>query len=224
MNLAREAYSVLEGQEKAFSPSSSSVSLVLPQWRRLAVKAFQQRRSMLPSVQNNSGCARSSSLGGVDVQHAALSDVENLILDEHFHTTITGGRFASLSNEDGMEAYEKARDDACVLRRFFITQDGYMDLGPPELRVRDEVNIMVGLQVPAVLRRYKASPVTDEQEQVEVERQEEGDYIATERGAADSNDYSYIGQAYVRELMFYDGDLGEDIRQDRIILEEILLV
>ncbi|RDW57631.1 hypothetical protein BP6252_13713 [Coleophoma cylindrospora] len=224
MNLAREAYSVLEGQEKAFSPSSSSVSLVLPKWRRLAVKAFQQRRSMVPSGQSNPGCARNGNTSRVDAQNAALSDVDNVLLDEHFHTTITGGRFASLSNEDGMEAYKKARDDACVLRRLFITEDGYMGLGPAELRVGDEVNIMVGLQVPAVLRKCKASPLTDEQKQVEAERQEEGDHIATQGGDVDGNDYLYIGQAYVRELMFYDGDLAEDIRRERVTLGEILLV
>ncbi|RYC59293.1 hypothetical protein CHU98_g6913 [Xylaria longipes] len=60
----------------------------------------------------------------------------------------------------------------------------HMGLGPANLAVDDEVYIVLGLQVPAILR--KASKDTGRGT----------DYI----GASD-NDWLYVGQAYVHELM-----------------------
>jgi hypothetical protein len=44
-----------------------------------------------------------------------------------------------------------------ALRRFFIIADGSIGLGPPDMRVGDEVWILAGGNLPLILRRSKDS-------------------------------------------------------------------
>ncbi|KAH9906785.1 hypothetical protein F4778DRAFT_723345 [Xylariomycetidae sp. FL2044] len=74
----------------------------------------------------------------------------------------------------------------------------------------DEVCVVIGSQVPMVLRR-----ISDAQERLDVR-------IGRHRDKHDER--IYVGQAYIHELMVYHGDLGEDIQRGEIIVEKRWLV
>ncbi|KAI0440447.1 heterokaryon incompatibility protein-domain-containing protein [Xylaria telfairii] len=199
---------VLMRQESTIAPffrSNSSWESVLPSWRKLAHEGYQGRGAKGTSF------------------------------EELFNLTVTGGRFASVpppslpntDHENGSrgihtaaaqnttslnqytssQLYNRARADACIGRRFFITESGHMGIGPASLAVGDEVHIVLGLQVPALLR--KASNDTDR---------------GTDYNGASDDDWLYVGQAYVHELMWYEGVLENDIRTGKVQLQELLLV
>lgn len=114
-----------------------------------------------------------------------------------FHLTITAGRFSSIP-EGSKQDYVDARRKACVGRRLFVTSTGHLGLGPDELQMSDEIHIAIGSQVPIILRKV-------------------GD-------AWPNRGYRYIGQAYVHELMVYDGNIEDDIEGGKVQLEERELV
>ncbi|KAI1426828.1 heterokaryon incompatibility protein-domain-containing protein [Xylaria sp. FL1777] len=212
---------VLRRQGSTITPFFSSYSAwesVLPSWRELAL---QEYRGQTTGTNNQ-------------------ADSKKLIpsresFEELFNLTITGGKFAyvpptsvlDIEGERGnagvstadaqaapssnqfsrLQLYESARADACFGRRFFITDSGHMGLGPADLEVGDEVHIILGLQVPAVLR--KASKDL---------------YKGREYIGAEDNDWVYVGQAYVHELMMYKGALEIEIQTGKVQLQELLLV
>ncbi|TRX89822.1 hypothetical protein FHL15_009255 [Xylaria flabelliformis] len=216
-NLSRMTRLVLMRRESTIAPSfrsSLSWESVLPSWRKLARKGYRVR---------NTGTA-----------HQSAND-SGVPFEELFNLTITGGKFACVPRPSVSESepergdisigatagqaapnsnphtrpqlYDRTRADACTGRRFFITDSGHMGLGPANLAVGDEVHVILGLQIPAILR--KASKDSDRGM----------DYC----GASD-NDWLYVGQAYVHELMNYKGVLEDDIQTGKVQLQELLLV
>lgn len=220
-NLGSMTRLVLMRKESTIAPffrSNSSWESVLPSWRELAREGYrgQDRRA---EPQTNNGKLSFS----------------NTPFKELFNLTVTGGKFASVpppseSEEEreggnsslhtaaareapssnqytSSQLYNRARTDACIGRRFFTTESGHMGLGPASLAVGDEVHVVLGLQVPVILR--KASNDADR---------------GTDYNGASDDDWLYIGQAYVHELTRYEGVLGNDIQTGKVQLQELLLV
>ncbi|KAI0185306.1 heterokaryon incompatibility protein-domain-containing protein [Xylaria flabelliformis] len=216
-NLGSMTKLVLMRRESTIAPSfrsSLSWESALPSWRKLARKGYRVR---------NTG-----------TEHQSTND-GSIPFEELFNLTITGGKFACVSqpfvskseperDDIGIGAtagqaapnpnphtrpqlYDRTRADTCIGRRFFITDSGHMGLGPASLAVGDEVHVILGLQIPAILR--KASRDSDRGM----------DYC----GASD-NDWLYVGQAYVHELMIYKGVLEDDIQTGKVQVQEVLLV
>ncbi|KAI0550417.1 heterokaryon incompatibility protein-domain-containing protein [Xylaria curta] len=211
-NLGSMTRLVLMRRESSIAPSfrsNLSWESVLPSWRKLARKGYRAR---------NTGTKHQS------------ANKSGFSFEELFNLTITGGKFACVPQPSVLdseherggigigataghsnlhtrpELYDRIRADACIGRRFFMTDSGHMGLGPANLAVGDEVHVILGLQIPAILR--KAS------------RDDRGtDYL----GASD-NDWLYVGQAYVHELMIYKGVLEDDIQTGKVLLQELLLV
>ncbi|KAI1736411.1 heterokaryon incompatibility protein-domain-containing protein [Xylaria scruposa] len=211
-NLGSMTRLVLMRRESTIAPffrSNLSWESVLPSWEKLARKGYRAEHQSA----NNSG----------------------LPFEELFNLTITGGKFACVPQPSVLDSkhersgigigatasqaapnsnlhtkpqlYDRIRADTCIGRRFFMTDSGHMGLGPANLAVGDEVHVILGLQIPAILR--KASSDSDRGT----------DYL----GASD-NDWLYVGQAYVHELMIYRGALEDDIQNGKVQLQELLLV
>ncbi|KAL9078931.1 MAG: hypothetical protein Q9157_002155 [Trypethelium eluteriae] len=206
--LAEVTGKVLTGRESTISPSFQSRlswDAVLPSWQKPAAK---YPRCQVVSKPNTQICKETSP--------------DNVSTDELFQLTLTAGRFKTLPHpvwrparasvlsrpNDEMKAYLKSREDACAGRRFFVTSDGHFGLGPADLQVNDEIHIMLGLQVPAVLR--KASEVS-EKNSWGVQN-------------IDDDHFLYVGQAYVHQLMIYRWNLGDDIQSGMVELKKIFLV
>lgn len=146
-------------------------------WRQMAEKAFRHQQA-----------DKEGSSGGND-----------LTTDQIFHLTLTAGRYSTSPSPGGGPSrggYTRARNSACAGRRLFVTRDGRLGLGPEELRAGDELHVVLGIQVPVILRPL-----------------EFGGWL-----------YRYVGQAYVQGLMVYDGNLQEDIESGLVQLEEKLLI
>ena len=70
-----------------------------------------------------------------------------------------GGGGASADSMDGVDAaagYYRAAVDYTIVsatrgRRFFITDTGHMGLGPPDIRVGDDVYVLIGGCTPFIL-------------------------------------------------------------------------
>ncbi|ETS77926.1 hypothetical protein PFICI_09988 [Pestalotiopsis fici W106-1] len=158
---------------------------VLDEWRKLWHKVYVSRTSL-----------ESTS------SHQTPFD-ENGI----FNLTLHGGK----QGFDIMDQKHSAlRDAVCTGRQFFTTERGLCGLGPQGLRVGDETHVILGCQVPVVLRRYLDHQDHDTLK-VRTEDQKERELI-------------YVGQAYINELMVYNGDLSEDIRTGKVTLEERFLI
>ncbi|KAI1344129.1 hypothetical protein F5Y15DRAFT_410980 [Xylariaceae sp. FL0016] len=140
-----------------------------------------------------------------------------------FHLTLTAGKFSIdpsdlLSNSSDPEqraqqydAYLAARAGACTGRRLFSLVNGSFGLGPADIQVGDEICGVIGSQVPMVLRR------TIPYAQEVIERMH---YQPNER----QRERIYVGQAYVRDLMNYEGDPEADIRDGQVKVRRRWLV
>jgi Heterokaryon incompatibility protein (HET) len=71
-------------------------------------------------------------------------------LDPTIITTLIG-------SEDLKAQYTDARLEACLNRRFFITDRGYFGLGPQNMQRNDVVSVLFGGRTPYVLRPWGAS-------------------------------------------------------------------
>ncbi|KAK0652628.1 heterokaryon incompatibility protein-domain-containing protein [Cercophora newfieldiana] len=104
-------------------------------------------------------------------------------------------------------------------RRFFITEDGYMGLGPPEVAPGDLIHVVSASRVPFVLR-YSSEAATCEQAPIEtlIRGQVEQTYITAGAGAkrltvaeefcnsAHVECFTLIGDVYLHGVM--DGQAG----------------
>ncbi|KAF2491138.1 hypothetical protein BU16DRAFT_566051 [Lophium mytilinum] len=88
----------------------------------------------------------------------------------------------------------------CHRRRLFITEEGYMGLGPEALEVGDRVAILLGGETPFVLRTAFQ------------------DYEY--HGA--SSQYQLVGECYVRDMM--SGEIIEVWKSGQLVSEDIVLV
>ncbi|KAE9378546.1 hypothetical protein N431DRAFT_400268 [Stipitochalara longipes BDJ] len=101
-------------------------------------------------------------------------------------------------NQSHNEIYLSVRD-MLVNQAFFITENGYIGIGPPIVRARDQVWVVIGSQVPLILRQ-----------RVELRDGRVGE--------AGRNDYEFVGDAFVYGFM--DGEAVSDLEGKQ---EEILL-
>jgi hypothetical protein len=102
--------------------------------------------------------------------------ITNQSISQAFFETLTFGRIdhdISRKPKDEVEVEMKiARIEAVEQRRFFITHSGFMGLGPVQAKVGDKVVVVIGVNVPLILR-----------EETTIER------------------YAVVGEAYVHGLM-----------------------
>lgn len=85
--------------------------------------------------------------------------------------------------------------------RFFLTSGGHFGLGPAKTKHGDHVCVLFGCRVPVVLHPW---PV-----------------LSLKRREVDS--YSFVGQAHVESLMYYEGDMEQNIKDKKIKVEEFVL-
>lgn len=81
-------------------------------------------------------------------------------------------------------------------RRLFVTSQGYIGLGSPEIEVGDHVAILLGGATPFVIRYRSTEEVVKE---------------------ADAREYILIGDAYVHGLMDGEGIQGNQGSKDEVI-------
>ena len=94
----------------------------------------------------------------------------------------------------------------CRNRRLFVTsrelssrtQSGYFCLGPAKTEPTDIVCVLLGCDVPVVLRPRCSATGT-------------------------AYNYDFVDQAYVDILMEYQGDLAQDIRNGTVVLSDFLV-
>ncbi|KAI1319955.1 heterokaryon incompatibility protein-domain-containing protein [Xylariaceae sp. FL0255] len=113
--------------------------------------------------------------------------------------------------EKGDEApeYDRLRDDACEGRRMVLLKSGRFGLVPESTTVGDKVVVLLGCDVPMVLHRQDYDGWWGKI--VDYEKREMFGYTWKRRG-----------QAYVHELMRYDGDIEKDIESGKVKLETFL--
>ncbi|ETS79557.1 hypothetical protein PFICI_09410 [Pestalotiopsis fici W106-1] len=137
---------------------------------------------------------------------AALLD-QDMSADELLHLTLTAGKFSKFPTavaNPSRGQYHQARRHVYSGRRLFVTGNGHLGLGPEGLRNGGELHLVLGMDVPVILR-----PALSEWEHL---------------GTPYKSAWVYVGQAYVHEMMRYKGDLVEDIRRSKVKLEERVLV
>lgn len=149
--------------------------------------------------------------------------------EELFHLTITGGKFGAHPDcyvKDNVSrpllrnvyltrrsarinaetvAYLKAREETCYNRTFFITGNDQFGIGPAQVKIGDEVRAVLGMQVPAILRK-----ITD------VEGREGSLQYSPD-------DWVYIGQAYVHDMMVCREELVNSVKRGDALLEKRVL-
>lgn len=137
-----------------------------------------------------------------------------------FHQTLTAGLYDHIpGNTEQTSEYISVRDDVCMHRTIFITESGGFGLGPWNTRPGDRLAILLGCDVPVVLRNINgaassASPGL-EIESLEAQNLYQTDFAET---------YKYVGQAYVHDCMVYNGDLAQDITRAGRTLDDITLL
>lgn len=168
---------------------------VLPAWRRMALEAYKGRKPQ-PG-------------------HPTF--------EEEFQLSITAGKFSAEPSSAGQridypssqsveipapvesQAYLAAREATCADRASFVTTCGHFGTGPPDLQTGDQVCVVIGTQVPVILRKVGSANDRDRCLQY------------------DASDWLFIGQAYVHEKMVYQGDLADDIRAGTVAVETRVL-
>lgn len=107
----------------------------------------------------------------------------------------------------------------CMHGTLFITESGGFGLGPWNTRRGDRLAILLGYDVPMILRTINGldSPAESglDIESLEAQNLYQIDLADT---------YKYVGQAYVHDCMVYSGDLAEDITKTGRTLDAITLL
>ncbi|KAI6091619.1 heterokaryon incompatibility protein-domain-containing protein, partial [Hypoxylon rubiginosum] len=121
------------------------------------------------------------------------------VTEKAFYTTITAGLYRD-NVSLGMEYNNLTADfkTASYGRTFFVTASGRFGLGPAGTVPGDKVYILLGSDVPVILRQ---TPNSD--------RPSHRTAISTTGTRVPPQ--LYVGQAYVDELMIYHGDLKKDL-------------
>ncbi|KAI5456485.1 hypothetical protein BGZ63DRAFT_95441 [Mariannaea sp. PMI_226] len=119
-------------------------------------------------------------------------------------------RHVDLKEHTVNASYNRIRDDACEGRRMLLLENGDFGLGPESAKVGDQVVILLGSQVPLVLRKRDHSGI---RRLVDLEN----------KAKLFKFTWKLVGQVYVDNLMQYRGDLEQDIEDGRVVLREYLL-
>lgn len=137
-----------------------------------------------------------------------------------FHQTLTAGLYDHIpGNTDQTSEYLSVRDDICMYRTVFITESGGFGLGPWNTRPGDRLAILLGCDVPIVLRNINGTDSPAEPG-LDIESLEAQNLYQTDLDDA----YKYVGQAYVHDCMVYNGDLAQDILKSGRTLDDITLL
>ncbi|ROT38429.1 HET-domain-containing protein [Sodiomyces alkalinus F11] len=109
------------------------------------------------------------------------------------------------------ERYARARDHACEGRRMFVLGGGKgFGLGTHTLGIGDRVVVLLGCDVPIVLHRRNWKRW---RQIVDIE----------DKAKHYGSTWKVRGQAYVHDIMHYQGDLAADIKRGKVELEEFLV-
>ncbi|RYP61014.1 hypothetical protein DL770_009865 [Monosporascus sp. CRB-9-2] len=145
-------------------------------------------------------------------------------VNRRFHRTVTAGVFDAYpaafaaggagARKHGEERGEQEReylrvtDEVCQGRNFFVTRTGLFGMGPAEVRAGQEVSVLFGCGVPVVLRNPE--DLNSRHNRYDV-------------GEASVLCKKYVGQAYVDEMMFYDGDVERDVESGKLEVVDMYL-
>jgi hypothetical protein len=106
------------------------------------------------------------------------------------------------------EKYKKITHSVCVHRRLFITESGSFGIGPTTTQPGDVVCILFGSDVPPVLRQtyqpLHLSPFSKNRDIFPIL-------------------HKFIGQAYIHDIMHYQGDIMQDIQDGNLVVERFFL-
>lgn len=105
------------------------------------------------------------------------------------------------------EAYKEVVRNACINRRFFVTDDGKCSFRLCYLKKDDMICILFGGKTPFVIRRCPAR------------RKTRALHGAREEKAG--RHYKIIGEAFVDGLMYYDGSMEDDLGTGNVLPEWI---
>ncbi|KAI8631594.1 heterokaryon incompatibility protein-domain-containing protein [Xylariaceae sp. FL1651] len=112
------------------------------------------------------------------------------------------------------KSYAMALSRAALNRRFFVTQEGGFGLGPWNLKTGDHLVAILGSTVPVVLRRDCRT----------VDGRRNGkDSGAAAVGEPQQEFWKVIGEAYLDGVMYYNGDIAEDIRNGHVQVRDYRL-
>jgi hypothetical protein len=100
--------------------------------------------------------------------------------------------------------YEETIKSACYNRRFFVTKNGRFGLGPWNLKVGDAICILSGGKTPFILRQCN-------------DKARKNLRMKEEEGVA-SGYHTIIGETFVHGLMYYEGNIEDEIDRGRIVL------
>ena len=138
-----------------------------------------------------------------------------------FHQTITAGMFDRVPEAPGENsAYATVRDDVCAGRTFFVTSTGSFGLGPWHIRVGDRLAVLLGCDVPLILRELDSSDSEPARPALDIGYPQADNLF----GSGFISGYRYIGQAYVQDRMFYEGDIRADREAAGLSLDDITLL
>lgn len=181
---------ILRFDELLYATLCSMTGPAMPAERALSEDSFRLRRSSRASCKSYTQASFDPSLSAHDL----------------LHLTLTAGKFSTYPTSDfaASQKYHEARREACSQRRLFVTSNGHLGLGPESLKKGDELHLVLGMDVPVILR-----PASEEWRRL---------------GKPYKFGWVYIGQAYVHEMMSYEGDLVADIDCGRVKIEERVLV
>ncbi|ETS81729.1 hypothetical protein PFICI_06731 [Pestalotiopsis fici W106-1] len=167
-------------------------------WRQETIQNWKLAQRLLASRGTREGTETTEPSAG------------NAALEELIYLTLTAGKFSrrpSPENDEQYRQYHEAHQQACIGRRPFITADGRLGLGPKSLKSGDELHLVLGMGTPVILR--KTAP----------EWNKPGNNVSELYNPT----WLYIGQAYVHDMMKYNGDLAADIDSGEVILEKRIL-
>ncbi|KAM0441230.1 hypothetical protein ACHAPT_000537, partial [Fusarium lateritium] len=132
-------------------------------------------------------------------------------LSQEFWLAITAGL---VDSDGGTVNYETVQRATCEQRRLFITQNGEIGVGPSAVAPGDKVCVVFGSPVPFVLSECKTCDLVDKSKSTVGSQGSSPPLLQTWR---------YVGDAYVHGIMHYTGDVDDDVKAERLFVEDFLL-
>jgi hypothetical protein len=140
-----------------------------------------------------------------------IIDPEGATNDKDTGTGYKISRHVEPEPNDQAAQYAKVRDDACEGRRMFLLDgDKGFGLGPENLEVGDRLVVLLGCDVPLVLHRRNW-------------KRWRRIYDFEAKAKLYGSTWKMLGQAYVHDIMHYQGDLARDIEEGKVLLEEYFM-
>ncbi|RSL46447.1 hypothetical protein CEP54_013854 [Fusarium duplospermum] len=127
-------------------------------------------------------------------------------ISQEFWLSITAGLVDSDSSTINYEPVQRA---TCEQRRLFITQNGQLGVGPSAVAAGDRVCVVFGSPVPFVLSECTTC-----------NNDTGGDQGS---GPMSPQTWRYLGDAYVHNIMHYEGKVDDDVKTGRLYVEDFFL-